>query len=64
MELNWHAIGIGITTCIAVVGANAWIMKLVIDNAILKFGKAISNEYVTKGEFKDHIQNCPAKLKV
>ena len=60
MDNIWHAIGIEITTCIAVIGGNAWVMKLVIDNAVLKLGKTMSEDYVTKQDFMRHIEQCPA----
>lgn len=58
--MDWQAIGVGVAAGVALVGANAWAMKLVIDNAIKTALLEISREYVTKIDFDKHITNCPA----
>ncbi len=56
--MDWQAIGVGVTAGIALIAGNAWVMKLVIDNAVLKAVKVIAEEYVTKEDFNRHVEMC------
>lgn len=60
--VNWELIGVGVVVFIAVIGANAWVMKLVIDNAVLKALKEIGRDYVLKEDFDRHVDQCHVKL--
>ena len=40
-------------------GANAWLMKMVIDSAITRALLTIQQDFVTKEEFLRHIDKCP-----
>jgi len=55
MGMDWQAIGVGIGTGVALIGANAWVMKLVIDNAVKSALLLIAKDYVTKHDFNNHI---------
>ena len=57
--MDWTAIGVGVTAGLALIGANAWAMKLVIDNAVKSALLQIAHEYVTKEDFNQHIERCP-----
>lgn len=59
--MDMQAVGIGITAGVALVGFNAWAMKLVIDNAVLKAVNSISEKYLTKDDFDKHIEQCPRR---
>ena len=61
--MYWQDIGAGIGIAVALIGGNAWAMKLVIDNAVKSALLEISREYVTKVDFDKHITNCPAQRK-
>lgn len=61
MDLPSIAAGCGI--CVALIGGNAWVMKLVIENAVLRAIKRISEDYVSKDDFDRHIEQCPANRK-
>ena len=56
--MEWDMVGIGIAAAIALIGGNAWVMKLVIDNAVLKAFKEIGKDYVSKEDFERHIEQC------
>ena len=57
--MNWEAIGVGIASVLAIVGFNAWCMRLVIDNSIAKNMILIMEKYATKEELEKHISHCP-----
>ncbi len=61
--MNWEAIGVGIAAVLAIVGFNAWCMRLVIDNAIAKNMLIIMEKYITKDDFDRHIKDCPMRAK-
>ena len=62
--MDWEMIGIGVTVGIALLSAHAWLMKVIIKNAILELGKTISEDYVKKEDFLRHVEGCPGnKLK-
>lgn len=61
--MDWPAIGVGVTVAIALLGANAWLMKMVLKGELSATLLAIEREFVTKEEFNRHIDNCPAKNK-
>lgn len=46
--MDWQMVGVGVTSAAALLGANAWLMKLVIDSAITKSQLNIQREFVTK----------------
>ncbi|WP_457826519.1 hypothetical protein [Staphylococcus aureus] len=54
---------IGITTAAVsgLLGANAYLTNIVITAALNKTQLDISKEYVTKQEFKDHMEQCPMR---
>jgi len=59
--MNWEAIGVGIAAVLAIVGFNAWCMRLVIDNSIAKNMIIIMEKYATKEELNNHINQCPLR---
>lgn len=61
--MDWQAIGVGVTAGVAMIGANAWIMKMVIENAVKSALLDISHEYVTKLDFDRHLEQCPYRNK-
>ena len=48
--MDWEAIGIGVSAAVAVVGGNAFVMKMIIDNAVSKLHIIVSDEYVKKAD--------------
>ena len=50
--MDWEAIGIGITAAVAVITGNAFVMKIIIDNAVTKLHVLVSDEYVKKEDCK------------
>ena len=59
--MNWGLLFTGIGAASALLGANAWLMKIVIDSSVNKALLSIEREFVTKEEFNRHIDKCPAK---
>jgi len=59
--MNWEAIGVGIAAVLAIVGFNAWCMRLVIDNSIAKNMLLIMEKYATKDDLNNHISQCPVR---
>jgi len=57
--MNWEAVGVAVGVVIALLGGNAFLMKLVITSAINEALLAVSQQYVTKHDFEEHIKNCP-----
>jgi hypothetical protein len=57
--MDWEAIGVGGACIVAVIGGNAFVMKLIIDNAVTKLHLLVAEKYVTKEEFEKHIEHCP-----
>jgi len=62
--MDWSAIGVGVTSVMAIVAFNAWAMKLVIGNAVKDALLLIARDYVSKEDFDRHIEQCPAKIKL
>ena len=62
-QIQWEVIGIGVTVGITLLSAHAALMRIIINNAILKLGKTISEDYVTKEDFNRHIEQCPMTRK-
>ena len=50
--MNWEPIAIGVTVALSLLGANAWLMKLVIRSEINAFHVLMNKEFVTKAECK------------
>ena len=57
--MNWEAIGVSVVVALALIGFNAWCMKLVIDNAIGKNMIVIMKTFVTKADCDKHTEQCP-----
>ena len=56
--VEWEQVGVGVTVGIALLSAHAYLMRIIINNAILALGKTISEDYVTKEDFNRHIEHC------
>lgn len=61
--MDWQMVGVGIGASSALLAANAFLTKLVVRNAILELKVIITEEFVTRREFEQHIKNCPLCLK-
>lgn len=55
--MNWESIGVGVSVAVALLGANAWLMKLVISSEINKFHILVSKDFVSKEECSEHRAN-------
>ena len=58
--IQWEQVGVGVTVGVTLLSAHAYLMRIIIKNAILELGKTISEDYVTKADFNRHIEQCPA----
>ena len=56
MDIQNIAAGAGIVVSIII--GNAFVMKLVIDNAVKSLNLQITRDFVTKEEFNNHITHC------
>jgi hypothetical protein len=56
---DWEAMGVGVSAAVAVLAANAYLMKLVIRNCINEALLVISEKYVTKEHLNSHQRTCP-----
>jgi len=61
--MDWDNIGIGVAAASALLGANAFLTRMVVRTAILELNKVILQEFVTRREFDAHTSNCPAVRK-
>ena len=52
--INWIAIGVGVTAAASLLGANAWLMRVVIKSCLNEALLSISKEYVSKSECFSH----------
>ena len=59
MSIDIESIGIGVAVASTLLGVNAGLMKLVISSEINKCLLEISDKYVTKAEFRQHMDHCP-----
>ena len=59
MELQDMGAGAGIV--VALIIGNAFVMKLIIDNAVKGLNLLIARDFVTKEEFNNHIEHCQHK---
>ena len=57
--MDWEAMGVGAGCIIAIISGNAFVMKLIIDNAVTKLNLLVAEKYVTKEDFEKHIAHCP-----
>lgn len=57
--INWGLVFSGIGAGATLLGANAWLMKLVIDSALSKALLKIQQDFVTRDEFNRHVDKCP-----
>jgi hypothetical protein len=53
--MNWEAIAAMVALIVAILGGNAWLMKLVIKSCIDEALLAISKEYATKEDLREHV---------
>jgi len=60
--IDWGTIGAAVGATATLLGANAWLMKIVISSAINEALLSISEKYVTHAEFDKHIERCPSRL--
>lgn len=59
--MDWSGMAVAVTAVLSVIGGNAYVMKIIIDNAVLKAINTISKEYVTKDDFDRHIKQGHAR---
>ena len=60
--VKWDAVALAVTVVLAIVGFNAWCMKLIINDALSSNMAIITKEYVTKADFNRHVDHCEAML--
>ena len=58
-NMDWTAIGLGITAGTALITGNAVVMRFVIKSAITESLLGIHERFVTKEHLDDHAKNCP-----
>jgi len=56
--MNIQDMGAGAGVVVALIIGNAFVMKLIIDNAIKSLNLLIAKDFVTKEEFNSHIDHC------
>ena len=56
--MNWQDIGAGAAIVVALITGNAFVMKIIIDNAVTKLHLLVSRDYVTKEECEKHREHC------
>ena len=61
--MDFEAIGAGVAIAVALIGGNAFVMKLIIDNSIKTLHLLVAKDFVTKDEFEKHIEHCPHGMK-
>ena len=59
--MDWEAVGVAVSMVVALIGGNAFLMKLVIGGEISKCLLLVAQQYVTKEDFEKHIEHCPHK---
>ena len=57
--MDWAMIFAGVGAAATLLGANAWLMKIVISSEINKVLLNLHKDYVTRDEFERHIRACP-----
>ncbi len=55
----WTACGVGVAAGVAMISANAFLMRIVIENAVSKALLKIHDQFVTKEHLGDHQRTCP-----
>lgn len=62
--MNWNILFAGIGAAATLLGANAWLMKIVISSEINKVLLDLHKEYITREEFDRHVKGCPHTAQV
>ena len=58
--MKWELIFGGIAAASALLGANAWLMKIVIESAVTKAMLSIEKDFVDKDTFNRHVDDANA----
>lgn len=53
---RWNAAGVSVAVAVAILSANAYLMKIVIKSCIDEAMLNISKEYVTKADLDKHVE--------
>jgi len=57
--MDIESIGARAGIIVSIIIGNAFVMKLIIDNAIKTLHLLIAKDYVTQEDFDRHIETCP-----